>query len=72
MIALISTGCSNTPAETGTGSSDGNENASNHEQAVKFAECMRKYGVREFPDPDASGEFRSGSGAFLQAMRARG
>jgi len=23
---------------------------------VKFAECMRENGVREFPDPDASGE----------------
>jgi hypothetical protein len=26
-----------------------------HEQAVKFAECMRNNGVSEFPD--ASGEF---------------
>jgi hypothetical protein len=23
---------------------------------VKFAECMRKHGVSDFPDPDASGE----------------
>ena len=23
---------------------------------MKFAECMRDNGVREFPDPDASGE----------------
>ncbi len=45
-----------TPAETGTGSSSGTAIAANHEQAVKFAECMRKNGVREFPDPDASGD----------------
>ena len=38
------------PAQTGTGS-----NATNRDQAVKFAECMRHNGVKEFPDPDASG-----------------
>jgi hypothetical protein len=51
MVALLSAGCSNATAETGTGS-----NATNREQAVKFADCMRKNGVREFPDPDASGD----------------
>jgi hypothetical protein len=54
-IALISAGCSNEPAETGTGSSGGNTTATHHDKAVKFAECMRDNGVREFPDPDASG-----------------
>ena len=53
VVALISTGCSNAPVTTGI-SSDGGANAA-HEQAVKFAECMRDNGVREFPDPDASG-----------------
>ena len=57
MVALISAGCSNAPAETGTGSNGGNTTAATHEQAVKFAECMRNNGVREFPNPDASGEF---------------
>jgi hypothetical protein len=72
LISLISAGCSNAPAETGTGSgggnqnaaavtgtgsSGGNTNAATREQAVKFAECMRVNGVREFPDPNASGEF---------------
>ena len=57
MVALISAGCSNAPAETGTGSSGGNNTAATHEQAVKFAECMRDNSVREFPNPDASGEF---------------
>jgi hypothetical protein len=55
MVALLSAGCSNAAAQTGTASSGGN-NTSNRAQAVKFAECMRKNGVREFPDPDASGE----------------
>jgi predicted small secreted protein len=55
MVALISAGCSNTPA--GTGSNGGNTTAATHEQAVKFAAYMRDNGVREFPDPNASGEF---------------
>ena len=55
MVALIGAGCSNAPAETGTGSS-GSKNATDRDKAVKFAECMRENGVREFPDPDASGE----------------
>ena len=60
MVALISAGCSNAPAETGTGSSGGNNTAATHEQAVKFAECMRENGVSDFPDPDAAGEFDYG------------
>jgi hypothetical protein len=56
MVALIGAGCSNTPAETGTGSSGGNKNATNRDKAMKFAECMRENSVREFPDPNASGE----------------
>ena len=44
------------PAQRRTASSGGSSNtATNRDQAVKFAECMRANGVREFPDPDASG-----------------
>ena len=53
-VAVISTGCSSAPSETG--SSGGDNTAANRQQAVKFAECMRSNGVREFPDPDASGQ----------------
>jgi hypothetical protein len=96
LISLISAGCSNAPAETGTGSgggnqnaaavtgtgsSGGNTNAATREQAVKFAECMRSNGVREFPDPDASGTFTietiangtsidTNSAAFTRAITA--
>jgi hypothetical protein len=51
MVVLIGAGCAG-------GSSDGSgggTNATHHEQAMKFAECMRKNGVEQFPDPDASG-----------------
>jgi hypothetical protein len=64
-----------------TGSSGGNSTAATREQAVKFAECMRKNGVREFPDPDASGQLTidaiangssldTNSAAFKQAISA--
>ena len=54
VVAVISAGCSSAPAETG--SSGGDNAAANRQQAVKFAQCMRDNGVREFPDPDASGQ----------------
>ncbi len=53
MVALISAGCSD--AAAGSGSSDGNNTTATNEQAVKFAQCMRSSGVSKFPDPDASG-----------------
>jgi hypothetical protein len=55
MVALIGAGCSNGSAETGNGSSGGNENATDQGKSVNFAECMRDNGVTEFPDPNASG-----------------
>jgi hypothetical protein len=79
MLALIVAGCSSTSG--GTGSSGGNSTAATHEQAVKFAECMRANGVSAFPDPNASGELTidgvangssvaTSSAAFEQALGA--
>jgi hypothetical protein len=78
MVALLSAGCSNALAGPGTGS-----NPRNRDQAVKFAECMRKNGVRDFPDPDASGDVTidaiangssldTSSATFKQAITACG
>ena len=54
IVALIIPGCSSgSSAETGTGSS-GDKNATNRDQPVRFAECMRENGVTDFPDPNAS------------------
>jgi hypothetical protein len=50
LIALISAGCSNAPA-----GSSGDNTAATPEQAMQFAACMRANGVKDFPDPDASG-----------------
>jgi hypothetical protein len=51
VIALVCAGCSNAPTQTSTSDNA----ATNHEQAMKFAQCMRDNGVSQFPDPDASG-----------------
>ena len=64
LISLISAGCgSNAPSETGTASSTPtgvNKRSTGQAKAVKFAECIRAHGVRDFPDPNAKGEFEYG------------
>jgi hypothetical protein len=50
MVAVISACGSSVPAGSGDSSA-----ATDHEKALKFAECMRSNGVSEFPDPNASG-----------------
>ena len=55
VMAAVISGCgSSAPAETGTGGGSSNTLAST-QKAVKFAACMRKNGVPQFPDPNASG-----------------
>jgi len=51
IVALIGAGCS-------SGSSAGTtaKKATARDKAATFSACMRKNGVSEFPDPDASGE----------------
>jgi hypothetical protein len=39
-------------------SSHGTGGAAGRQQALDFAQCMRDNGVPDFPDPDASGQFR--------------
>lgn len=79
MLALIGAGCSN--AAAGAGSSGGNTTAATRVTAVKFAQCMRNNGVREFPDPNAAGDLTidqiangssldTSTAAFKQAISA--
>jgi hypothetical protein len=56
LVALLCTACSGTPAASVAGNGGNSANAA-HEQAVKFAACMRGNGVSNFPDPNASGSF---------------
>ena len=81
LAALISACGSSAPAATGSRSSDGGGSTADHETAVKFAECMRRNGVRQFPDPGASGRLTidavangssldTSSAAFEQALSA--
>ena len=53
MVAPTIAGCSNAPEATSTGSPEG---TSRPKTAVTFSACMRDNGVKDFPDPDASGE----------------
>ena len=47
LLAVLA-GCGNTKADTGA--------TDNRSEAAKFSACMRDNGVKNFPDPDASGE----------------
>jgi hypothetical protein len=53
MVVLISACGSSAPAGTG----GANNITANAQKAVKFAECVRRNGVSDFPDPSASGNF---------------
>jgi hypothetical protein len=68
-------------APAGNGSGGASNAAATRQQAVKFAECMRANGVKQFPDPDASGQLTidaiangssldTNSAAFKQAISA--
>jgi len=67
IVAVIAAGCggasSSNGARTATAAHLGTTNRTRiltaREKAVKFSECLRAYGVSDFPDPNASGEFPS-------------
>jgi hypothetical protein len=70
LVALTVAGCSETPEETASTT-----------PTATFSACMRDHGVKDFPDPDASGELTidavangtsidTGSAAFEQALQA--
>lgn len=69
-LAVIGAGCGGTRGSTDTvGASTvapavstgtvATTSLTARDKAVKFTECMRKNGVGDFPDPNASGEFPS-------------
>jgi hypothetical protein len=49
LVAALTTGCSADPAEPDAADTT-------RDGAMRFAQCMRDNGVKDFPDPDASGE----------------
>jgi hypothetical protein len=55
--ASNSNGTASSPATTSSTGSGGDKMTTKRDQAVKFAACMRKNGVSDFPDPNAAGEF---------------
>ena len=80
MVALISACGSNAPASS-DGGAGGSGTTATVEKGVRFAECMRRNGVSNFPDPSGSGGFTidaiangssldTSSPTFTQAMSA--
>jgi hypothetical protein len=55
-----STGTTGSTSSTGTASSGANKKLTARDKAVKFAECIRAHGVRDFPDPNAKNQFEYG------------
>jgi hypothetical protein len=51
----------------GSPSATGANQAQEHAQALRFADCMRSHGVPDFPDPDHDGAFPLRSGVNQQA-----
>jgi hypothetical protein len=63
-VALIGAGCSNGSAEKGStaraSATAAKTKPTARDKAVKFAECIRAHGVRDFPDPNAKNDFEYG------------
>jgi hypothetical protein len=61
-LALTVAGCGGSgDSKSSSSGSNSNSNAT-LEQAVKYAQCMRKNGVTNWPDPDKDGRFVIGAG----------
>jgi hypothetical protein len=67
LMTMIGAGCGS-GAASGTGTSDRPAvsraekpaKLTARDKAVKFSECIRAHGVRDFPDPDAKNDFQYG------------
>ena len=81
LVAVIGAGCGDDGSagdgDAGTAGAAATQDRSEpgaREKGVKFAECVRRNGVADFPDPDASGEFRYGVSVtrdvWMQAVEA--
>jgi hypothetical protein len=68
--AAVETSSSNTTAAH-TSTATHTSTVTAREKAVKFTECMRANGVRDFPDPNASGEFPSYGVSVSKAVWTR-
>lgn len=79
LSVILAASCSTSSPRTANGTTDGS--TSNRAQGFKFAACMRANGVKDFPDPDASGQLTidaiangtsldTNSAAFKQALGA--
>jgi hypothetical protein len=56
-VAIAACGSASSNSTTSTTSSDHLSPSQLHEDAVKFADCMRSHGVPNWPDPNSDGVF---------------
>jgi hypothetical protein len=62
-LALTVAGCGGSgDSNSGSSGSSGSNANSTLEQAVRFTQCMRENGVRDYPDPDKDGRIRIAAG----------
>lgn len=68
-VALLASACGGAPspavaqlATTTTSSTPSSTNSSKKGNPTKYASCMRKHGVPQFPDPDSQGRIRISGG----------
>lgn len=56
-IALLASACggSSPTSSTGSGSTTGQSTA--YQKAIAYAQCIRKHGVPNYPDPNSQGQF---------------
>jgi len=67
LAGIVVAGCgSSSNSQSGTTASA----ADDHEQGVKFAECLRENGVPDFPDPDSKGDYSYGVSVPVEVWRA--
>jgi hypothetical protein len=74
MVAVIGAGCSNDSAEngdtgSGTAATSADKKLTARDKAVKFAECIRAHGVRDFPDPNEKNQFEYGVSVTVTVWR---
>ena len=58
-LLLAACGGSSTPGVAAVGTATTAGGSSQQDGALAFAQCMRRHGVPDFPDPDAQGQFPS-------------
>jgi hypothetical protein len=64
-VALLVAACAGSSSSTGFGGSSNAEAPTSSPSAIAYSSCMRSHGVRNFPDPESSGQLPKASAQQL-------